>query len=283
MGANSTGGLPKWSTRGSSSGLAHRQSSETSAPHVRISTSQVHRSVFWYKFHPPQSLFAATHDLLFRPRAWIREAAQCVMRAAGLHGGNYVVVHARFSFEKKKERGNQLPPLAAYPPLAESVLRRANASRVFLQTSTPLAVELFEGWADAHHYRLSYTENPRATRDLWVTGSGKHSTNHSGERTSVVAQTVNALIASRSRHFISPASSMWTWFVRALMGRRPADEFTDSGGEMYEECIAAAEAAAEAQAADHDHERNVSATDHRRCHRKVPKLLDLHRVPRGPA
>ena len=127
--------LTKWSTRGSTQGLELRR--QRSAPHMRISTSQIHRSIFWYKFHPPQSLFAGTHDLLFRPRAWVREAARCAMRAAGLHGGNFAVVHARFSAEKKKERGSTLPPLEAYLPATELVLSRANISRVFLQTSTP--------------------------------------------------------------------------------------------------------------------------------------------------
>ena len=83
--------------------------------------------------------------------------------------------------------------------------------------------------------RLSYTANDRATHDLWVTGSGRHSADHSGERTSVVAQSVNAWIASRARHFISPPASMWTWFVRAMMGRRVGDRLSDSGGEAYEE------------------------------------------------
>ena len=115
--APNSSGTPKWSTRGSSDGLEHRQSTEYSSPHVRMSTSQVHRSVFWYKFHPPNTLWSATHDLLYRPRLWVRDAAHCIMRAGGLHGGNYVVVHARFSAEKKKERGGGLPPLSAYLPL----------------------------------------------------------------------------------------------------------------------------------------------------------------------
>jgi hypothetical protein len=236
--------LPKWSTRGSSMGLAHRRSNATAA-HVRIGTAQVHKSTFWYKFHPPIALFGATHELLFRPRPWVLEAARCVMDHAGLRGGNFAVVHARFSVEKKKERGASLPPLSAYLPLTRSVLARANASRVFLQTSTPTAVELFERWSAEHAWRLSYTENPRSTHDIWVAGSGRRS-NHSGERTSVVAQAVNAFIASESRHFISPASSMWTWFVRALMARRVSDAFQDSGGEMFESCVAALEAALEA-------------------------------------
>ena len=71
----------KWSTRGSTLGLEHRRTG--TAAHVRISTSQVHKSTFWYKFHPPVALFAATHGILFRPRPWVKQAAKCVMSAAG--------------------------------------------------------------------------------------------------------------------------------------------------------------------------------------------------------
>ena len=122
--------------------------------------------------------------------------------------------------------------------------------------------------------RLSYTANDRATHDLWVTGSRRRESNHTGERTSVVAQSVNAWIASRARHFISPPASMWTWFVRAMMGRRVGDRLSDSGGEAYEECIADA---AQAHAAP-----NATATldDRKRsCRKDTPTLLDLHRTP----
>ena len=44
-----------------------------------------------------------------------------------------------------------------------------------------------------------------------------------GERSSVVAQAVNALIASRARVFISPTASMWTAFISGLLRRRATD------------------------------------------------------------
>ena len=194
----------KWSTRGATLGLEGRRAH--SAAHMRISTSQVHRSIFWYKFHPPHTLFAGTHELLFRVRPWVREAAECMMRGAGLRGGGFVVVHARHSVEKKKERGASLPPLSAYLPSTQGMLQQANDTRVFLQTSTPEAVKLFEEWSRQFGWNLSYTRNERSTHDLWVTGSGKHSVNHTGERVSVVAQTVNAYIAGRSQHFLSPCA-----------------------------------------------------------------------------
>ena len=38
-----------------------------------------------------------------------------------------------------------------------------------------------------------------------------------------MAQAVNALIASRSRVFISPPASMWTHFIGGLLRRRATD------------------------------------------------------------
>ena len=84
------------------------------------------------------------------------------------------------------------------------------------------------------------------------------------------AQSVNALIASRSRHFISPSSSMWTWFVRALMGKRIGDLTSDSGGAAYELCLAE-------QRVEHD--GNLTLDDRKRCKKSIPNLLDLHREP----
>ena len=264
MGNNSN----KWSTRGSSFGLEERRL--RSMPMLRISTSQVHKATFWYKFHPQQALYAATHELLFWPRTWVRSAARCIMRAANLEDGNYAVVHARFSVEKKQERGAKLPKLADYLPATEAFLARANVSRLFLQTSTPDAVDLFEGWAKERNWDLSYTQNVRSTRDPWMASLGKKGSNYSaaGERTSVVAQTINAIIAGRAHHFLSPTSSMWTQFIRSLMGRRISDRLTDgskSGGELYEECLLAKAS-------------NASQTDMKRCTRNVPFLMTLHRV-----
>ena len=279
--------MTKWSTRGSSQGLDKRR--ETSAPAVRISTSQIHRSTFWYKFHPPQELHAATHELLFRPRAWVENAATCVMRAASLESGSFAVVHARFSAEKKKERGNKLPQLAEYLKPTVALLSKANATRLFLQTSTPDAIDLFEKWSVERHWHLSYTQNARSAHDLWMVGKGTERGKApeyaaSGERISVVAQSVNALIASRSRHFLSPSSSMWTAFIRALMGRRVSDRvysFDESEDvprndtcrelwySMQKECFGSGCTGG----------GNVTREDQRRCRRPTPQLLEIHRSP----
>ena len=140
-----------------------------------------------------------------------------------------MVLHVRVSEEKSRERGKQMPPLTSYPRAAAAVLAAANLSRVFLQTSTPSAVEQLEAWSRQQRAHLSYTENERAVHDLWMkkdlNASGCLTTNvkakfcrtQAGERSSVVAQAVNALIASRSRIFISPQASMWTFFVGGLL------------------------------------------------------------------
>ena len=68
---------------------------------------------------------------------------------------------------------------------------------------------------------------------------------------------------------------MWTWFVRALMGRRVADRVSDVGGEMYEECVAALQDAKEHPESN----SSMSLQDVKRCKRAVPKLLILSRTP----
>lgn len=256
----------KWSTRGSSFGYEARLAQ--SKAHVRISTSQVHRSTFWYKFHPSVKLYSAIYDLFFKPRPWIQQLAECTMRAASLRHGNFAVVHARYSVEKKKERGARLPVLTEYLPATEALLAYANVSRIFLQTSTPEAVRLFESWSAEHNWQLSYTQNIRSTNDPWMTGKGKKEEyKAAGERESVVAQAVNAHIASRAQHFLSPTSSMWTMFIRALMGRQVQDRVTSpqSSDDAHEECHLS---------------QNVSKEAMKRCNKKSP-LMSVHRHP-GP-
>ena len=53
-----------------------------------------------------------------------------------------------------------------------------------------------------------------------------------GERSSVVAQAVNALIASRARVFVSPPASMWTSFISGLLRRRASDAVYSSPSDV---------------------------------------------------
>ena len=67
---------------------------------------------------------------------------------------------------------------------------------------------------------------------------------------------------------------MWTWFIRALMGRKVSDTINDVGGEIFEECVAALQ-----KAKEHPEGSNTSLADVKRCKKAVPKLLMLHRLP----
>ena len=67
---------------------------------------------------------------------------------------------------------------------------------------------------------------------------------------------------------------MWTWFVRALMGRRAGERVSDAGGELYEECIASLQ-----KAKEHPEASNTTLQDVKRCKRQVPKLLYHERGP----
>ena len=181
------------------------------------------------------------------------------------------MVHARYSTEKKKERGARLPPLSDYLPASASLLAQANTTRLFLQTSTPDAVDLFERWSTERRWSLSYTQNARSSHDLWMGGTGKKAEYaSSGERASVVAQAVNALIASRSRYFLSPSSSMWTSFIRALMGRRVGDRVVNANEKqqmLYDDCLKVF------------YDNNVSSAEYKHCRSiPVPKLLPIRRI-----
>ena len=93
----------------------------------------------------------------------------------------------------------------------------------------------------------------------------------------VVAQAVNAIIAGRSHHFLSPSSSMWTQFIRSLMGRRVGGKFNiggTKGGEDYEECLSGL------QGGPAGTPSNVSHADLKRCAKAVPRLMGFHREAR---
>ena len=170
---------------------------------VRVMTTQLHKEVGFQHVRVAETTRGAAYEVLFTPRQWVRDAAACAMAAASLRDGGFVVTHVRISDEKKRERGAALPGLNAYFPATAVALRRANSSTLFLQTATPVAFDKMGRWCDERHVALSYTRSERAEHDLWVGAAGKRSTNHSGERSSVVAQAVNAVVASRAAGFVS--------------------------------------------------------------------------------
>ena len=187
----------------------------------RIATSQIHLESSFWGAYPAHELKAVGVDLLFRPRLWVRNEVDCVMRKFALRARNFVAMHVRFSKSKAKERGNGMPKLDVYVPAAAAALKKYNVTKLFLQTATPAAIQAVANWCNASGIELSYTDNERASFDLWVVPreGGRPLSDRSGERSSVVAQAVNSLVASRAKSFISPAQSMWTNFVQALMHR----------------------------------------------------------------
>ena len=70
----------------------------------------------------------------------------------------------------------------------------------------------------------------RRTARAWQAPELRHW--QAGERSSVVAQAVNALIASRARVFISPTASMWTAFISGLLRRRTTDVVSSSPSDV---------------------------------------------------
>ena len=184
---------------------------------VRITTLQIHRSSFWYGAHPSKAIYEATYELLFRPRFWVREIGKCIMKESNIENNKFIVVHARFSVDKKRERGSKLPFLTEYLKPIKQLTNRTGIGNIFLQTSTPIAINLFQEWSLKYEWNLSFTKNKRSSRDLWMHSHKNHTYDPSGEQLSVIAQSVNAYIASFATYFLSPSSSMWTWFVGALI------------------------------------------------------------------
>ena len=99
--------LSKWSHRSAYGRSADDKERRQQAPSVRISTAQIHAEKFFYKFHQARQGEASLYELLFRPRAWVREAARCAIRSHGLSYASLVVMHVRHSAEKAVERGSR--------------------------------------------------------------------------------------------------------------------------------------------------------------------------------
>ena len=118
----------KWSTRGSSFG--YEAARPQSKAHVGISTSQVHRSTFWYKFHPSVKLYSAIYDLFFKPRP-CDSASRRVHDACSLASPWQLRRGPRpLLGRKRRNRGARLPVLTEYLPATEALLAYANVSHL---------------------------------------------------------------------------------------------------------------------------------------------------------
>ena len=179
------------------------------APYIRTGLGRLHRQgLFW---HGARS--SATREagrFLFRPRSWITEQADCVMRDAGLTPNNFLSVHIRHSVEKQKEGeklGVVLPSLDAYDTLSAALAADMGTKKVFLQTASPIALVRFENFCSTNGLQLSYTNNSRSENDAWGGWKG------GSEMEQAAVGAINAHIGSQASVSVSPELSIWTHFL----------------------------------------------------------------------
>ena len=94
------------------------------------------------------------------------------------------------------------------------------ARRVLLQTASPSSLSAYETFAKASNLSLAYTNNVREEHDNW--GGWKRG----GEAVTTSPTTVgvvNAHLGSMAPMLMSPATSAWTDFLRALMPHGSAE------------------------------------------------------------
>ena len=78
----------------------------------------------------------AAYALLLRPRAWVRELADCVMAERGLVPGRFISVHVRSSPEKAAELsryGVTAPPATALHSLSLALGKRLQLRDLFVR------------------------------------------------------------------------------------------------------------------------------------------------------
>ena len=193
-----------------------------SAPIAKITSLWMWKSTgLWRK-----GSFASLHGAyryLFRPRQWVREIADCIMKRDGLEPRRYVGVFVRLSGEKAKEVKESLPKVPLYVEAVEALLRAFGMRHAFVSTASPSALVEFEklltqGNKGTTDYAVSYTDNPRAEGDKEQhTGGGN--ANWTMSMGAVAA--VNLLVSSRAAVVVSLASSTWTSLQRELHSEPP--------------------------------------------------------------
>jgi len=194
----------------------------------------------------------AARRFLFRPRAWIKARAACVMEEHGFEPRRFISVFHRRSTQKDRELATHrhgTPSTQQLAGIAAVVARRlsehaaqteaedgAEAAveaaarhghthgglawrRVHLQSSAPVGdfvAELGEAYPAA---KVGFTVNDRSAADTWG------GWNHSASLTTLsTVAFVNQHICSQAAVLISTPSSMWTWYLLPLLGE--ADEQT---------------------------------------------------------
>ena len=175
------------------------------APYIRTGLGRLHRQgLFW---HGARS--SATREagrFLFRPRSWITEQADCVMRDAGL-AEQLSRVHIRYRSRNRRRR--KIGCCAAKLGRVRYFERYAGATEeeVFLQTASPIALVRFENFCSTNGLQLSYTNNSRSENDAWGGWKG------GSEMEQAAVGAINAHIGSQAGVSVSPELSIWTHFL----------------------------------------------------------------------
>lgn len=206
-------------------GVHHRWPEHASSI-ARTSLGAIYRKgLYWHGAHSRAEKAAAR--LLFRPRAWVRALAECVMSDAGLRPRRFLSVHIRNSPEKRDEAARHafaLPESESYAILAAAVAADLQLKRVFVQVASPSELRAFVrdlsgGGALAVHY----TNNSRSEHDAW----GGWQAGVEMEQALIAA--VNAYIGTQAAASISPEVSMWTPFLGWLFGASDGGAGTSDG------------------------------------------------------
>lgn len=140
---------------------------------VRLTVSWIFKSQGMWQ-HETSAAYAAAQAYFFRPRPWVREIADCIMREGKLYPRKFVNVFLRQSAEKEEElRRNSantgasasLPSMADYMFITKALAVATNVTAVFVQSASQKAIDSFQAKAAAAGLTVSYTENPRSESD----------------------------------------------------------------------------------------------------------------------
>ena len=178
-------------------------------PYVVTGLGRIHRQgLFWHGARSSAQREAGR--FLFRPRPWVKNIADCVMREAGLKPQSFLSIHIRHSVEKEVEGqrlGVSLPGLDAYSILGPALAADSGTRKLFVQTASPVGLASFASVCREHDLELSYTNNTRSENDAWGGWKG------GVEMEQAAVAAINAHIGSQALISISPVLSLWTNFL----------------------------------------------------------------------
>jgi len=177
-----------------------------------------------------RSVLPDAYRFLFRPRPWVRELADCVMRSNGIARSTpFLSVHLRASAAKQKDLvlfGDRSPAHLVHQNqldygmmLSLSLTKQLRISHVHVQTASPTLLRDYTQLATGVGLHVAFTRNTRYSDDSWgmasrsdtYKGSNLH---HNYEQLLVAA--VNAQISAQAAAVLSPLTSMWTQFLKAV-------------------------------------------------------------------